>query len=387
MKEAPRTERFHSFDAARGILMMLGLVLHGANVYSVDASWLISDAQRSSVFDLLISLIHVFRMPTFYWISGFFVALTFTKKGSAALLSKRARRVLVPLVASWATLNVLQKYLLSSMHGGASISSVVREGVELYHLWFLLDLLVYVVLAAAVLPWLSQRIVRIADWRPSHWSVLLFVLGCVGMLFTVVARGTGIAYISPFGLTSLYRLATYAPYFFVGMAMYFLPTVRQMLLSVPSWLLVVFIPAVMMSNSWSSGHGRLIGEVALFVAIVMTWGSIGALLGVFSRIFRQDSVLVRLSNEISYTVYLFHHLTVVLLGLALSTLTWGASIKFLLLTCLTFTVTFTIHLLLVRRITWLSLAFNGRWPTSMPDGFVAWLTAPDQKVPIRPSSP
>lgn len=80
-----------SLDAARGILMMLGVVLHTANIYSTQGGWLVWDTERNGFFDVLTELIHVFRMPAFFWISGYFCALTFQRSGSQGLLRKRLR--------------------------------------------------------------------------------------------------------------------------------------------------------------------------------------------------------------------------------------------------------------------------------------------------------
>lgn len=67
--------RDHSLDALRAAMMLLGVVLHSAASYTVNAErtpWPYQDAQTTVGFDLLVFTIHIFRMPVFFLVAGFF---------------------------------------------------------------------------------------------------------------------------------------------------------------------------------------------------------------------------------------------------------------------------------------------------------------------------
>ncbi|MBK6295645.1 MAG: acyltransferase family protein [Rhodoferax sp.] len=351
--------RNHSLDAARGILMILGIVLHTANVYAVGSNWLITDPGKHPVFGVLVSAIHVFRMPTFFWISGYFCALTFERGGSKSLLTKRLPRLAVPLLATWLTFNVLQEIVVAAARG-YDIRTAVSDGVPLFHLWFLLDLLIYVSFAALVLPWLS----RVAPSSGKSWDIplplLLVALSLATMLVSASVRATGVAYVAPFGMTSLYRLAGNMPYFAGGILMYALPDVRKRFLATPILLLLPAIPLALHAIPFEKGSGLVLGEFALLVKVLMTWVCIGALLNGFHTVFFKDSSLTRFLSETSYSIFLFHHLFVVSLGIAFVDFNLTPWIKFLTICTITLIATTSLHTLLVRRIGVLGFAFNGK---------------------------
>jgi glucan biosynthesis protein C len=67
--------RLYHLDAMRSVLMLLGVVLHAVNPYALDGDWLVVDSQRSAVLGWLGAAIHVFRMPAFFVVAGYFAML------------------------------------------------------------------------------------------------------------------------------------------------------------------------------------------------------------------------------------------------------------------------------------------------------------------------
>ena len=75
--------RYYGLDALRGGMMLLGIVLHGANLYLAappPAFPFPTDRNNAYVFDLLFFFIHSFRMPTFFVLAGFFASLLVEKR-------------------------------------------------------------------------------------------------------------------------------------------------------------------------------------------------------------------------------------------------------------------------------------------------------------------
>jgi fucose 4-O-acetylase-like acetyltransferase len=152
--------RYHALDALRAAMMLLGLVLHSAASYTrrpLGEAWPIHDAHTSVLFDLLAVFIHLFRMPAFFLIAGFFAALLYVRDGAAGLARNRARRVLLPLVLFWIVVPLAGLGFVYSLPrtGGAPVP--MGDGVVpvwrlpiFGHLWFLYFLVLFYPAALAI---------------------------------------------------------------------------------------------------------------------------------------------------------------------------------------------------------------------------------------------
>ncbi len=356
--ELPIT-RNASLDAARGILMMLGVVLHTANVYSNTGGWLVWDHERNAFFDVLVEFIHVFRMPAFFWISGYFCALTFERNGTQGLMRKRIPRLVVPLLTAWLTLNVAQELFMAWVEN-RSLLAALADGVPLFHLWFLLDLMVYISIAALVLPLLTRFAGRGKTFDALPLWLMLPLLATFSLFFSAAARATGVAYDNIFGLTSLFRLATYAPFFAVGIYMYWHAEARTTFLRIPLLLSAVALPLAIQANTWTRGHGLAIGEIALFFEQWMIWICVAGVLRLFHDFVRRDDKVTRFLSDIAYSVYLFHHIVVLAGGVALTHVALGAWPKFVIVCGLGLGVSILLHLTLIRHSRVARLLFNGK---------------------------
>ena len=73
--------RYHALDALRAAMMFLGIYLHAVAAYTPEAGWPWKQAEQTSTLLWSLSLIHVFRMPIFYAMAGFFTALLIARYG------------------------------------------------------------------------------------------------------------------------------------------------------------------------------------------------------------------------------------------------------------------------------------------------------------------
>ena len=97
-------KRRHDLDALRAFAMVLGIALHAACAYSM-MPWPVMDTDHSSLlFLLFIWLVHGFRMPLFFVVSGYFTAMLASRKGIRAMLANRAARILAPCLAGLITI-------------------------------------------------------------------------------------------------------------------------------------------------------------------------------------------------------------------------------------------------------------------------------------------
>ncbi len=141
-------------------MMLLGIVLHVVNLYMDFPARRFPDAGTSTAFDFVFILLHLFRMPVFFLISGFFAALLLERRGARRFIANRTGRIVVPLVVGWLPLFVLTwmsvafavnqtnaKFVFAARK--LTLAQFVRDD-GLIHLWFLYYLIFFYVLALAV---------------------------------------------------------------------------------------------------------------------------------------------------------------------------------------------------------------------------------------------
>ncbi len=105
MSNSEPSERFHAMDAMRAVAMLLGLVFHAGMPFTrTETAWPVMDRWRHPAFDILVYVIHAFRMPLFFIIAGFFAHLLYRKVGPRRFVARRVGRVLLPFVVGLMTI-------------------------------------------------------------------------------------------------------------------------------------------------------------------------------------------------------------------------------------------------------------------------------------------
>jgi glucan biosynthesis protein C len=156
-------KRYHALDALRASMMLLGLVFHTVISYAVSkrAAWSYHDAATTLVADIIVDFTHIFRMPIFFVLAGFFAAMLYMKRSPGGLASNRAMRIVVPFVIGWAALHplVISGAVFANVAQARSIdfgllvvSARFRNGSLFFpdntlHLWFLYYLIYFYALA------------------------------------------------------------------------------------------------------------------------------------------------------------------------------------------------------------------------------------------------
>ena len=85
--------RYHALDALRAAMMFLGIYLHAVVAYSPIGGWPYKPLQLTTALDWSTGLTHVFRMPIFYVMAGFFTALLLQRYGFRRSVGNRFWRV------------------------------------------------------------------------------------------------------------------------------------------------------------------------------------------------------------------------------------------------------------------------------------------------------
>lgn len=154
--------RLHYMDNLRALAMLGGVFFHGALAYSpmLHSLWPAADAQQSPIVDYIVWFTHLFRMPLFFLIAGFFVAYLVQKRGMGGMLKNRALRILLPLIiflplCIWAVIAPLLAAVPSvdakSPVMEMIVTAMANPGTPpppptTMHLWFLYNLVFFCVL-------------------------------------------------------------------------------------------------------------------------------------------------------------------------------------------------------------------------------------------------
>ncbi|QBL08081.1 hypothetical protein E0Z06_00425 [Rheinheimera sp. D18] len=360
------TGRIDYLDVMRAVLMMLGIVLHAGQLYNPQQSWLLHAPESSSLFTYMIIIISTFRMPAFLVVSGFFCAMFILRYGNAVFLSSRTKRILLPLFVSAISLNVFQAYLLQYFGWiSTSVPRYLLQGGWVQHLWFLIDLFLFIILLCVgySLPLVRKLCQRLNSLVVNTLPLPIFI--AIISLYSgglVLLKILGIPmYDSWYGMTDLYELLSYLPFFLFGLTLY----------SSPKWLaqfstikLVYGIAAmallVALHYLLNQGAGGAWQAATMYCSSLIRWLSVALCFSVFNYLVTRGNPYWRFLSEASYSVYLFHHLIVVALGLWLINYNLSPVVGFSLIVITTLLLTVAIHKYLIAPNRLLHLLFNGK---------------------------
>ncbi len=90
-------------DVLRVVAMLLGIVFHSFMSF-MPGPWPVQDSRQNDLFFIPVAAIHMFRMPLFFLLSGFFAMFILRKQGLRGMLRHRARRILLPLLLALITI-------------------------------------------------------------------------------------------------------------------------------------------------------------------------------------------------------------------------------------------------------------------------------------------
>ena len=122
----PPSTRRHDIDALRVIAMLLGVFLHGSLAF-FEFPWPIQNPQTNSGFAFIFFVVHGFRMPLFFVMSGFFTAMLWRRRGLKALLWHRFRRIFLPLVLGFVTIVPITSWIYEKAIQSALQRAIVAE--------------------------------------------------------------------------------------------------------------------------------------------------------------------------------------------------------------------------------------------------------------------
>jgi len=372
-------------DAYRAVLMLMGILLHGAFPFYGEAP----DPLTHGALDFSVWIVHTFRMPAFFMLSGFFGALLWARRGAASMLMNRFERIVLPLFTTLLVVIPVAGYLAFCVAGviegqeellGYAARRFWDElwpNLSFEHLWFLYYLVWLSFGTAWFLRWSRARqktwprtLAFVRQTFESPWR-FVFVLGASNVFLGVFLD----RYDPPAGTDwapNILYLGYYALFYGFGWALY-VARVDVSASADRAWTLVALGAVSTVAYIW--GLDTLRPQTSLFdnpglsdvggwAFLLATWSVAlfaltRGLMGLFYRYTSGPSYAWRYVSDSSYWIYLIHILPCVGIPDLLRGTGWPIGLKFILSVALTALIGFVTYDLFVRS-TFLGRFLNGR---------------------------
>jgi glucans biosynthesis protein C len=376
------TQRYHAFDALRAIMMLLGLALHAMMPYTTYTKGFFShfykDQNTSRFFDVLLYWIHIYRMPVFFVMAGFFALLVYSK-GKTIFRKNRFKRVVLPFIIGWIILVPLTRFSDTFVryvpeHGISGAFSeafadiiTVPWSLSLVHLWFLYFLIymyVFFELCMRMQQKMKAGINRVFRMVMS-WRLRAFVLSIVTIPFLLLMQTGTFDTSASFLPIKVEVLISYIYFFSVGVLLYknsdMVDLLRkdaiwQVVLSIPLFILHFYYVDIMQDPKNITSTGKFIASVA---GGLSSWLIVLGITGLFLRWMNKESKVMRFLSESSYWVFLMHVPGVLISIGLLSSFDISAVFKWMLVVVINFVLLLLSYQLFVRN-TFIGTFLNGK---------------------------
>ncbi len=347
------SKRYYSLDLLRVVMTLLGIPLHAAISYMnylPSRSW-DSDIETHYLFDVLFGYIHLFRIPSFFLIAGFFGAMLMERKGLQEFLKNRGQRILVPLLICWVGIMVLSGQYPTKQLG---------------HIWYLYYLILFYLVDLVI-----SRMVSIKQLPTvNHWFRQSLILP-YGILFWMVLTSlTNLT--TPFGyvmqnttlVQQLHVWVCYLLFYGFGKLLYFNKDlifqfkqygISALAVSIPIMALNYWIYLTYLQDAtieWLPFLGVCI--TSSIICWLVIFGTIGTIMQYY-----KPSRIIRYLADASYFIYIIHVPITIYISIKFTGIEIPSLVKFLINNILTFVIVVVLYNYLARNtaIGWL---LNGR---------------------------
>jgi peptidoglycan/LPS O-acetylase OafA/YrhL len=325
-------------DALRASTMLLLVPVHAAQLSAING-------HEGAWATIVYWVVHVFRLPLFFAMSGFFLALLLAHKGLSRTARNRTLRIVLPLLVGLVTLMPLTLFF-AQQTGIALSNDGVPEGssftFEPGFLWFLWYLLIIDGLAISVYlgaPGLLRAVgarLRHLLGRPPGGILLLAVPTAIAIWpeasWTVASPADSY-------IPDLPALAYYTLFFALGATLFaYRDLVAEANRNAWRWAgcaVATAVPAGLLftfHNSAEWGSNPVVHGAALLIYAVATWTSLIALVGLADRYLNRPRPALRWLADSSYWIYLSHMPAMVLIAALAGAMALGTVPQFALLT-------------------------------------------------------
>lgn len=334
-------QRLHHLDGLRALTMVLILPAHALALIGLRSGW--NEVESGAFWT-----IHVFRLPLFFLVAGFFAALLLDSRGLHGLLRNRSVRIGVPLVVGVTAIVPILGLLLRAASTDPDPALPTRltdaftylQPSYLWFLWYLALLYAAVLLARQAFAGrrLTRKLVGVgASLLGNRLAPLMLAVPTALLLYrqpTWMASSTpSESFVPAFDL-----LSYYAVFFISGWVLFVTPVLRERIEGRPGhYLLLASLtlpPALalyLLQSEPAIGQGRWVHLLALVLLSISTWSIVLGLLGLSSRHLSTYNPRLRFWADASYWIYLSHFVPMTVLAAAILAIDMPEALRFFLL--------------------------------------------------------
>jgi len=358
--------------------MLFGVVFHAALAYipSLSKSWFTSDQQNSIILEFSVYFLHLFRMPLFFFISGFFALMMIENKSAKAYLKNRSKRILLPFVLflpliigsimfliGWALDNVDNPPVFLQFLGSSEAKKMAPSTM---HLWFLFNLYLFAIMAVCLhkMKLFSHNISK----RVATKAFFLLVLPLL-LLPALISQPSPLPAADKL-FPELWSFGFYGVLFLAGGLLYKQQKLLNDLLKYKTALLVIsvicyayFYNHMPVEIDVKTAQKNIIlslthNVLALTEAIIAVYMTLYCLM-IGKRVLNTENRILAFIAHSSYWTYLLHIPILLFIQFQLLNLDINMWIKFILSVAITLFVCFISYLLLVKK-TMIGKLLNGK---------------------------
>lgn len=321
-------KRMDYIDTLRVFLTALVMLHHLAIGFGAPGSWYYivttpNDIPSTVIFTMFIAVNQAFFMSLFFFVAAYFTPISCDKKGLPRFMRERLRRLGIPLLVFFFLLNPSLIYIVRRYKGVVDpgyfrfMADSALDCVGWGPLWFVLTLLIFTSVYAALVKWRRRRR---GEWGhlplPNNRRILGFCLAIGVMAFLVrLVYPVGAEFI---GLQLAY-FPMYIAFFIFGIHAYRAGWLEQITAAQTAlWFriavgLIIALPAILvLGGALSGGSGAFMGgptPQALTYALWEPFLCVGIsmkLLTLFRARWNHASAMSRRLALSAYTSYIIH---------------------------------------------------------------------------------
>lgn len=315
--------RRNDLDWIRVAAFGLLILYHVALVYA-PYDWHVHSAHTFSWLHEALLITNPWRLTLLFLVSGAALRLMATRRTPQRTLRDRAERLIPPLIFGTLVLVPIQSWIEAIDKGGFSGSFIdwlvhefgpsgLSNGVPVNHLWFIVYIAVYSLVAVALMtrPALMARLEQWLVRSTAGWRVLV-----VPIAYLIVIR---IVLFPLFGITNRLTWDGYNHFLSLGAFLFGFLMVRHEELwaglerhrRTAAIVALIALP-IMMAQAAHPGGATWFGIPRAIVFGIDQWAVMAAILGYGSRYLRQASgPALRYLVDATFTLYLAHQTVLV----------------------------------------------------------------------------
>ncbi len=284
--------------------MVLGVFLHSALAYAPfpgSRAWAIVDPQQTRFATLLVVVIYWFRLPAFFFLSGYFARLLLAKQDRVAFAVNRLKRIVLPFGVALIPMKLAEEAVLNRF-GQSLPRSAGEPWLMLGHLWFLYYLAILIalyLLVTAQPDWTNSRMMRIVD-RVTRYAGALVSPLVLGLLVVAPLAGADGLPTARVFQPDLAILAFCGIFFFGGVLF---RRSDGLIGGLSQHLTLRFILAV---GSLAAMSFAPSGFPHLYLRGVFAWAMSFAFIGLFLKLYSRPRPVTAFLADASYWTYIVH---------------------------------------------------------------------------------